>query len=151
MAQSATLSRILYKYSIPQSVDAAVVPLQFVDDVQVLHPLSVAVDAPYVCVFLAMVPNLPLQEAVIDCVLHLELVAVRTKVVVAGKGAGEGWSRQTRQRRLLQSASEERLSQGGLFEQSTGSYEQDRHASRRVQKRCSWDLQSVACIEVRAT
>jgi hypothetical protein len=61
---------------------------QFVDDVQVLHPLFVAIDAPDICVLLALLPNFPLQQAVVDCVLHLGLVAHVKGVVVAGKGAG---------------------------------------------------------------
>jgi hypothetical protein len=62
---------------------------QFVDDVQVLHPLFVAIHAPDIGVLLALLPNFPLQQAIIDCVLHLGLVAHAKGVFVADKGAGE--------------------------------------------------------------
>lgn len=57
--------------TIPKSVYAAAMAFKFIDNIQVLHPLSVAVDAENARIPLAVSGNLPPQQAVVDGVLHL--------------------------------------------------------------------------------
>jgi hypothetical protein len=67
------------------------VTLQLIDDIQVLHPLSVAVNAADVRVPLALLANLTLRQAVIHCVLHFELRGIGTPSLGrGGAGVGEG-------------------------------------------------------------
>ena len=66
---SRTATREIY---IPQGINASVVAFQLVDDVHVFDPFPVAVDASNIRVFLAPLANLPLQQAIIHSVLHLE-------------------------------------------------------------------------------
>jgi hypothetical protein len=76
------------RYGVPQSIDATVVAFQLIDDIQTLYPLSVAVDASNVRVLFAMLPKLPLEQAVVYCVLHACVsrtsIVVKTAVLVNG-------------------------------------------------------------------
>jgi hypothetical protein len=81
------LKLVFEEERIPQSVHTAVVSLQFVDNVEVLHPSSVAIDASNIRILLALLSNFPLHQAVIDCVLHDRLyhaAPAATRVVVRG-------------------------------------------------------------------
>jgi hypothetical protein len=49
------------KVYVPQSVDATIVAFQLIHDIQILYPLSVAVEASNVRVLFAMLPKLPLE------------------------------------------------------------------------------------------
>lgn len=55
-----------------QRVYTAIVPLQLIDDIHVVNPLSVAIDAPDIRVLPALLSNFSLQQAVVDGILHLD-------------------------------------------------------------------------------
>lgn len=57
--------------SLPQSVHTSIVAFQLIHNVQIIHPVSIAIDASNVCVCPALVADLTLQQAVVDGVLHL--------------------------------------------------------------------------------
>jgi hypothetical protein len=67
------LIQFLVGTDLPQGIHTSTVAFQFVDNVQIIHPLLVTVDAPDVGVFPTMLPNFPLEQAIIHCVLHLAL------------------------------------------------------------------------------
>jgi hypothetical protein len=73
---------------VPQSIYATIVAFQLIDDIQTLHPLSVAVDASNVRVLFAMLPKLALEQAVVNCVFHACVSAARReswKISCAGR------------------------------------------------------------------
>jgi len=76
------------------------VAFQFVDNVQIIHPLLVTVDAPDVRVFPTMVPNFPLEQAIIHGVLHLSLTLQIAGLV---EGVDERASRGRGERQMLDS------------------------------------------------
>lgn len=51
-------------------------PLQLVHNVQVVDPVLVAVNASNICIRPALVANFPLQQAIIDAVLHHERMSL---------------------------------------------------------------------------
>lgn len=58
---------------VPESVHASVVAFEFIDDVHVLRPLSVAIQPKYTGILaVAAGGNFPLQQAVVNAVLHVE-------------------------------------------------------------------------------
>lgn len=56
----------------PQSIDASIMPLQLIHNVQIVDPVLVAIDASDIRIRPALVADLPLQQAVIHTVLHPE-------------------------------------------------------------------------------
>jgi hypothetical protein len=46
--------------------------LEFVDNVEIVYPLSIAVDAAHIGVSFALLPNFTLKQAVVYRVLHLD-------------------------------------------------------------------------------
>jgi hypothetical protein len=70
------------------------VALELIDDVEILNPLSVAINASNIRVLLALLPNLALQQAIVYGVLHLGLLhaisgVVRLVKVIVGESSGE--------------------------------------------------------------
>lgn len=56
---------------LPDSVNASIVTFQLVYDVKIVNPLAVAVYRADVRAFVALLADLPLEQAIVDCVLHV--------------------------------------------------------------------------------
>jgi hypothetical protein len=54
-----------------EGVDASIVAFQLVYDVKIVNPLAVTVYRADVGAFVALFTNLPLEQAIVDCVLHV--------------------------------------------------------------------------------
>lgn len=63
--------------------------LQLIDNVHVLHPLSVAVDAEHTGVSLAVGREFPPQQAVVDGVLHRGSDLVSAEQAASKEGGGQ--------------------------------------------------------------
>jgi hypothetical protein len=68
----ATIPWCVFDRNIPQGVHTSTVALEFVDNVEIVYPLSIAVDAAHVSVSFALLPNFTPQQAVVYRVLHLD-------------------------------------------------------------------------------
>jgi hypothetical protein len=59
---------------IPQSIDASIMALQLIHNVQILDEPRVTIDSANVGIFPALLTNLALEQAIIHCVLHISTV-----------------------------------------------------------------------------
>ena len=66
----------LTRPELPQSVHTSIMALQLIDNVEVVYPLSIAVNASNVRVLLASLADLSLQQPVKDRILHREVLFV---------------------------------------------------------------------------
>ena len=56
---------------LPEGVDASIVTFELVYDVKIVNPLAVTVYRSDVGAFLVLLADLPLKQAIVDCVLHI--------------------------------------------------------------------------------
>jgi hypothetical protein len=74
--QSVSNFLTLPKARIPQSVHTSIMALQFIDNIEIVYPLPIAVDTSNVRVLLASLADLSLQQPIEDRILHREVLHV---------------------------------------------------------------------------
>jgi hypothetical protein len=125
-------SRMITEWArVPQGVHASVVPFELVHDVQIINPLPVTVYASNVRIFSALLPNLPPEQAIVDCVLHLHRLAAAGGAGVLVTESPNVAARRTRPAPLGIASGKTRLSQAGLFYKCAGDKRRSGHACRR--------------------
>ena len=64
-------AKAIHSGALPEGVDASIMTFQLIYNVKIVNPLAVAVYRADVRAFVALLTDLPLEQAIVNCVLHV--------------------------------------------------------------------------------